>query len=211
MPNTEAFLRVVRAAHPDVPIVFGSPLVRADAESTPNELGATQIELRLAQEDLVQQLIDAGDDRLALVPGLDAMDAGLLADGVHPSDEGHAVLARLFGDALRRVVRVATGPPTSGGDSPMSESRDGELVGKAAIVTGAGAGLGNVFARALAAEGAMVAIADVDLDVGGGAWPTELTDAGRARSPSRSTPPTKPRSRTWCARWRPRSAASTSS
>ncbi len=113
--NTEAFLRVVRAAHPDAPIVFGSPLVRADAEATPNELGATQIEMRIAQEDLIRQLIDAGDEHLALVPGLDAMDAGLLADGVHPGDEGHAVLAQLFGDALRRASSGDGESTSSGG------------------------------------------------------------------------------------------------
>jgi lysophospholipase L1-like esterase len=101
--NTEAFLRVVRSAHPDIPIVVGSPIVRADAESTPNRLGATQHDLRRAQEDVVQDLIDAGDEHLALVPGLDTIGPDLLADGIHPSDAGHAVLAQLFGDALRSV------------------------------------------------------------------------------------------------------------
>jgi 3-oxoacyl-[acyl-carrier protein] reductase len=59
----------------------------------------------------------------------------------------------------------------------MTEHSTGELAGKVAIVTGAGAGLGNVFARALAAEGALIAVADVDLE-SAQSLATELTDNG---------------------------------
>ena len=37
--NTRAFLRIVREGHPDVPIVVTSPVLRPDAEATPNRLG----------------------------------------------------------------------------------------------------------------------------------------------------------------------------
>jgi NAD(P)-dependent dehydrogenase (short-subunit alcohol dehydrogenase family) len=45
-------------------------------------------------------------------------------------------------------------------------SASGELVGRVAIVTGAGQGMGQAFARALAAEGAHVAIAEIAADTG---------------------------------------------
>lgn len=103
--TTEAFVRIVRAGHPGAPIVVASPVVRPDGEATPNKLGATLADLRRAMEEATQALIDAGDALLTLVPGANVLDPALLADGVHPGDEGHAVLARVFGQA----VRVALG------------------------------------------------------------------------------------------------------
>jgi NAD(P)-dependent dehydrogenase (short-subunit alcohol dehydrogenase family) len=43
---------------------------------------------------------------------------------------------------------------------------DGRFVGKVAIVTGAAQGIGEAYARALAAEGAAVVVADVNPDIG---------------------------------------------
>ena len=51
------------------------------------------------------------------------------------------------------------------------------LAGKVAIVTGAGAGIGRRFARALASEGAAVVVADVDADAGDDAV-VEIASAG---------------------------------
>ena len=102
--TTDAFLRIVRDGHPRVPIVVASPVVRPDAESTPNKLGATLADLRAAMEEATQVRIDAGDERLTLVPGAAVLDPALLADGVHPGDEGHAVLAGAFGAAVRAAL-----------------------------------------------------------------------------------------------------------
>ncbi len=43
---------------------------------------------------------------------------------------------------------------------------DGRFVGKVAIVTGAAQGIGEAYARALAAEGAAVVVADLNSDAG---------------------------------------------
>jgi lysophospholipase L1-like esterase len=102
--TTDAFLRIVRAGHPHVPIVVASPVVRPDGESTPNKLGATLAGLRRAMEEATQARIDGGDARLTLVPGGDVLDPALLADGVHPGDEGHRVLAEAFGGAVRAAL-----------------------------------------------------------------------------------------------------------
>jgi lysophospholipase L1-like esterase len=97
--NTEAFLRIVREGHPGVPIVLASPVVRPDAEATPNKLGATLADLRAVMEEVGRRFAK-GDDLLVLLPGGDLLDPSLLADGVHPGDEGHQVLAKAFGEAV---------------------------------------------------------------------------------------------------------------
>jgi lysophospholipase L1-like esterase len=95
---TEAFVRLVRGGHPGVPIVVCSPVIRPDAEDTPNALGATLGELRRAMEDAVGA---TGDDLVVLVPGRDLLSPEMLPDGVHPGDLGHQVLAEVIGAAMR--------------------------------------------------------------------------------------------------------------
>ena len=42
---------------------------------------------------------------MTLVPGLPLLDASLLADGIHPGDAGHRVLAVEIGAAVQRCLR----------------------------------------------------------------------------------------------------------
>ena len=102
--GTAAFIEVVRQGHPETPIVVASPVVRPDAETTPNRLGATLTDLRLAMEQVAQARIDSGDKRLTLVTGGDIIGPELLADGIHPGDEGHRVLAEVIGGAVRDAL-----------------------------------------------------------------------------------------------------------
>ncbi len=95
----DAFLTVLRQGHPTTPIVLVSPVVRPDAESTENRLGATLADLRAAIEEVAA---DRGD--VTLVRGLPLLDASLLADGIHPGDSGHAVLAAAIGPVVRGLV-----------------------------------------------------------------------------------------------------------
>ena len=80
--------------------MVASPVLRPDAESTPNRLGATLVDLRGAMEEAVQERIAAGDRQLSLVPGGDLLTAAHLPDGIHPGDEGHELLAAAFGGAV---------------------------------------------------------------------------------------------------------------
>lgn len=105
--NTAAFLAVVRAGHPVVPIVVCSPVLRPDAESTPNKLGATLGDLRAAMERATRAAHDGGDALLTLVSGNGVLDAGHLADGIHPGDDGHRRMADVFGAAIARAARAA--------------------------------------------------------------------------------------------------------
>lgn len=96
-----AFLAIVRQRHPALPIVAVSPVLRADAETTCNRLGATLADLRAAFEDVVSDRMRGGDARISLVPGLPLLPAERFADGIHPDDEGHARLAAALGPKIR--------------------------------------------------------------------------------------------------------------
>lgn len=100
----QAFLAIVRQGHANTPIVVASPVIRPDAESTPNRLGATLADLRAETEVVVERLQKAGETQLHLVRGLPLLTADLLADGVHPADEGHRLLAAAIGDVVAQAV-----------------------------------------------------------------------------------------------------------
>jgi lysophospholipase L1-like esterase len=102
--QTGAFLDLVRQGHPETPIVVTSPILRPDAERTPNRLGATLGDLRDAMENLVQERIAAGDAALTLVSGRGLIGPGDLPDGIHPGDAGHEILAEAFGGAVSRAL-----------------------------------------------------------------------------------------------------------
>ncbi|MDQ1374284.1 MAG: hypothetical protein QOJ09_1622 [Actinomycetota bacterium] len=97
-----AFLDVVRQGHPDTPIVVVSPIVRPDAEATPNRLGATLADLRRAIEDVASERVDVD-----LVPGLELVTPEQLPDGIHPGDEGHAAIAAAIAPALEKALPIA--------------------------------------------------------------------------------------------------------
>ncbi len=102
-----AFLDIVRQGHPDTPIVAVSPITRPDAETTPNRLGASLVDLRAVFEQVVGDRIAAGDGHLTLVEGLPIVDPSLLDDGIHPGDAGHQAMA----DAIGPAVAAALGLP----------------------------------------------------------------------------------------------------
>jgi lysophospholipase L1-like esterase len=98
--TTASFLRILRAAHQDVPILVVSPLIRPDAEDRPNALGTTLADIRNAIEHTVSA---AGDCLTSLLPGADLLPASMLADGIHPGDDGHRVLATVLGAEVIRL------------------------------------------------------------------------------------------------------------
>ncbi|MDH6539068.1 GDSL-type esterase/lipase family protein [Streptomyces sp. SPB4] len=101
--TTRAFLDLIRQGHPRTPLMLLSPVLRPDAERTPNRLGATLGALRDAMERATRDRIAAGDGRLALLPGRDLLGPEHLADGLHPDDEGHRILGLAVVTAARRA------------------------------------------------------------------------------------------------------------
>lgn len=92
-----AFIKLLRTGHPTTPIVLISPIVRPDAEATPNRLGATLHELRVAMEEAVRECVAAGDANLLLVEGAGIVTPDQLTDHIFPGDEGHVRIAAAFG------------------------------------------------------------------------------------------------------------------
>lgn len=107
--NTDAFLDVLRQDHPSTPIVVVSPVVRPDAESVPNRLGATLADLRDQMEAAALARIAAGDDGITLVEGRDLLTAAELGDGIHPDDVGHRRMADAIGEAARIAYDTSLG------------------------------------------------------------------------------------------------------
>ncbi len=64
--NLSAFLDLIRSGHPETPVVVASPVLRPDAEATPNRLGATLSDLRQAMEEVVTDRM--ADDPLPFPP-----------------------------------------------------------------------------------------------------------------------------------------------
>ena len=93
-----AFLDVVHQGHPETPIVVVSPVVRPDAEDTPNRLGATLADLRRAMAGV------AAERDVLLVGGRELIGPHRLADGIHPDDEGHRILAEAIGAEVAQAV-----------------------------------------------------------------------------------------------------------
>ncbi|MFE9402871.1 GDSL-type esterase/lipase family protein [Streptomyces sp. NPDC006530] len=106
--TTLAFVRLVRRGHRQTPLLLVSPLLRPEAEGTPNALGATLAELRAAMESAARELIDAGDRALQLLSGQGLLTADHLMDGLHPTDEGHA---RVAGAVARALAPHVPEPP----------------------------------------------------------------------------------------------------
>lgn len=105
--NMAAFLDVLRQDHPTTPIQVVSPVIRPDAESTPNRFGATLAMLRQAVESVTSNRM-ATDERMSLVEGLDLIGPEQLGDSVHPDDSGHRAMAAAIGaDATALLKRTA--------------------------------------------------------------------------------------------------------
>jgi lysophospholipase L1-like esterase len=106
LEGTVAFLEVVRQGHPEVPILVVSPVVRPDAEETPNRLGATLQDLRAAIESVVRARIEAGDSHLEPLGGAELITEAQLHDGLHPDDDGHRALADAIGPRVAALAGV---------------------------------------------------------------------------------------------------------
>lgn len=107
---TRAYVALIRTGHPDTPLQLVSPVLRPEAESAPNVLGTTLADLRAAMERAVRDLVAAGDGALSLVRGAGILGPGHLADGLHPTDAGHARIAA----AVARAWRSAPLPEQRG-------------------------------------------------------------------------------------------------
>lgn len=112
------FVTVIRTGAPHALIVVLSPLLREEAEHTPNRAGATLADLRAALEEMVGQL-QQQDAHLRLVPGLQLVAAEHLEEGIHPTDRGHEAIAQ----ALEAAMFEDASGPGSAAQVDSSEER----------------------------------------------------------------------------------------
>jgi rhamnulose-1-phosphate aldolase/alcohol dehydrogenase len=127
---------------------------------------------RNVDDETRQFPIDPAGPRVVLVPG-----AGIVTAG------GDAGRARLSRDLYHRAIAVQDAAEALGGFRSLSESEAfaieywpleryklaqapprGELAGRVALITGGASGIGRAAARRLAALGAHVVVADLNLD-----------------------------------------------
>ncbi|MGW8364135.1 GDSL-type esterase/lipase family protein [Streptomyces wedmorensis] len=98
--TVRAFVGLVRRGHPATPLLILSPVLRPEAEHTPNALGTTLTQLRRAMERAGHDLAAEGDAHLHVLSGRSLLRPEHLADGLHPDDRGHALIASAVTRAL---------------------------------------------------------------------------------------------------------------
>jgi lysophospholipase L1-like esterase len=113
-PSTEdfrrtlpAFIGILRAAHPTVPILLVSQIRFAPEAAFPAR-GATRLERRAFQQELVADLQRAGDNHITFLDGETLLPAATwdecTVDGVHPTDLGFLAMANALAPAAQHCL-----------------------------------------------------------------------------------------------------------
>lgn len=99
-PAVIGLVRIIRERQPYVPIALVSSIAYPPNETEPNVVGVTMQSQRADVKDACQRLVEAGDEHLYYVNGLDIFDEALIAqytaDQCHPNADGIEVLAERF-------------------------------------------------------------------------------------------------------------------
>lgn len=103
-PALQCFIKTVRAAHPDVPIVVITPVLSLPREGKANQVGWTLADYRRATEQTIAVMQEQGDDKLqvvdgaAVLTGQEALER--LPDTLHPDTAGYALMAQRLAPQL---------------------------------------------------------------------------------------------------------------
>lgn len=96
-PALQGFIKNVRAAHPEVPIVVITPVLSLPREGKVNDVGWTLADYRRATAQVIAAMQEQGDSRLhvidgaAVLTGQEALER--LPDTLHPDTAGYALMA----------------------------------------------------------------------------------------------------------------------
>ncbi|WP_218713763.1 GDSL-type esterase/lipase family protein [Arthrobacter sp. BF1] len=103
-PALQGFIKTIRAAHPEVPIVVITAVLSLPREDKVNAVGWTLADYRQATADVVTHLQAQGDSWLHLVDGATVLTAQEAAermpDTLHPDTEGYAIMAQRLSPKL---------------------------------------------------------------------------------------------------------------
>lgn len=105
----EAFFLTIREKHPDLPIIMAS---RTD---TPKTLQIEEETIRCREVILntYENALKRGDKQVRFIDGIKVFDTcneigatpdSCTVDGVHPNDLGFACMAKVFGDAIKKML-----------------------------------------------------------------------------------------------------------
>jgi len=104
-----AMIEAVRKSHPDTPIVALTPITSAKEVVDPS-YSQRSLHTRRVMREPVQQWIERGDKQLYLVEGEELLGfqehMALSKDGVHPSDQGYAIIARKLIPVLELALQL---------------------------------------------------------------------------------------------------------
>lgn len=106
------FIAIIRAKHPDTPIVVTGPYYNP-SESFGSRMGGYQLEKRKLIPRLVQEKRKAGDKNIHYVDGFDLISpdqADALSDARHPNSYGMFLYARGLEPALRKALGLPPAP-----------------------------------------------------------------------------------------------------
>lgn len=95
---------IIRERHTEIPIGLISPIGYPPHETTPNVVGYTIEGMRRDIEDVYERLVEAGDENLTYVNGLEVFNLDLIAqytqDQCHPNGDGIEIMAENFDKAV---------------------------------------------------------------------------------------------------------------
>ena len=105
----ENFYKIVREAHPDIPIVL---------ISRPNTAQEDWEECRAVIKQTYENAIANGDEHVYFIDGQTffAGQTDCLADNVHPNDKGHALMAEKVGALLKEIIEGSADEEDQGGE-----------------------------------------------------------------------------------------------
>lgn len=107
-PALQGFIKTVRAAHPEVPIVAITPVLSLPREGKANEVGWTLADYRRATAQTIAAMQEQGDNKLHVVDGAavlteqEALER--MPDTLHPDTAGYALMAERLAPQLAAVL-----------------------------------------------------------------------------------------------------------
>jgi lysophospholipase L1-like esterase len=104
--RTEPFLRTLRKAHPNTPIVLVENVIYTNSEVLPSR-GVSAREKNAVLKSIFDKLKAEGDKKLYYVPAdnLLGTDGEGTVDGTHPTDLGFLRMAETIAPAIRPLLR----------------------------------------------------------------------------------------------------------